>query len=60
MAKTLASYSADHQTRGVDFDAPDYGYKEEDKPAVKVLKVIHFLRYIAFSELLLTSEPETK
>lgn len=23
-------------TRGVDFDAPDYGYKEEDKPEAKV------------------------
>lgn len=40
MARPFAVFSADYHTRGVDFDAPDYGYKEENKPAAKVLKII--------------------
>lgn len=43
MAKPFCNFSADHHTRGVDFDAPDYGYKEEDKPSVKVLKILSSL-----------------
>lgn len=37
--------------RGVDFDAPDYGYKEEDKPAVKVLTISSSLRFFFFEKL---------
>lgn len=42
---------ADGDARGVDFDAPDYGFKEEDKPSVKVLHMFTsflFLLYFLF------------
>lgn len=29
---------------GVDFDDPDYGFKEEDKPGTKVSRNIHSLK----------------
>ncbi|KAL9485004.1 hypothetical protein ACSS6W_003793 [Trichoderma asperelloides] len=37
IARKIKDSNIELTVLGVDFDAPDYGYKEEDKPSVKVL-----------------------